>query len=146
MPPIQPKSLRLNLKSDAAQPSRFDGGWWPRTSQPAAELPILVRALTVRLGMIKRIAYNFDTWPGMARHLVVDGHAVRLEGFPGQDPYSLRITSVVRGVFCLLVVPPDVSEQAGCAALAGACTQNGFSRDILSACGAIPAAGSSTYR
>jgi hypothetical protein len=143
---IQPKSLRLNLKSGTAPPSRFDGGWWPRTLQPAAELPTLIRALTAQLGVIKKVAYNFDTWRSMPRYLVVDGHAVRLEGFPGQDPYSLRITSVVRGVFCLLVVPHDASEQAGNAALTGACTQNGFSRDILSACGAIPAAGSPTYR
>jgi hypothetical protein len=146
MPPIQPKSLRLNIKSATAPPSRFDGGWWPRTPQPAAELPVLIRALTSRLGPIKRITYNFDTWQAMPRHLVVDGHAVRLEGFPGQDQYSLRISSTVPGVFCLLVVPADATEQAGYAALAGACTQNGFSRDILAACGAIPAAGSSVYR
>jgi hypothetical protein len=143
---VQPKSLRLNVKSAAAPPSRFDGGWWPRTLQPAAELPTLIRALTPRLGVIKRIAYNFDTWRSMTRHLVVDGHAIRLEGFPGQDPHSLRISSSVPGVFCLLVVPPDASEQAGNAALISACTQNGFSRDILAACGAIPVAGSSTYR
>lgn len=137
--PIQPKSLRLNLKDGTAPPSRFDGSWWPRSLQPAAELPTLIRALTSRLGVIRKIGYNFDTWGPMARHVVVDGHAIRLEGFPGQDPYSLRITSVVPGVFCLLVIPADAHEHAGHAAMVAACTQNGFSRDILAACGAIGA-------
>lgn len=139
--PSQPKSLRLNLKTDVTRPTRFDGGWWPRTAQPAAELPTLIRALSSHLGAIKKIGYNFDTWGVLVRHVLVDGQAVRLEGFPNQDPYSLRITSTVPDVFCLLVVPPDASEHAGQAAMIAACAQNGMSRDILAACGALPAAG-----
>lgn len=136
--PSQPKSLRLNVKADSVPPSRFDGAWWPRTPQPAVELPTLIRALTGYLGMIRKVGYNFDTWGVLARHVVVDGHAVRLEGFPGQDPFCLRVTGMAARVFCLLVVPADAAEHAGQAAMTAACTQNGFSRDILSACGALP--------
>jgi Family of unknown function (DUF5994) len=134
----QPKSLRLTIKADTAAHSRFDGGWWPRSPVLAAELPILVRALVPRLGLIRRIGYNPDTWGLLARHLTVDGHPIRLEGFTGLDPYSLRITGMTTKMLCLLIVPPDATEHTGHAALTAACTQNGLSRHILAVCGASP--------
>ncbi|SMD25426.1 hypothetical protein SAMN05661093_09112 [Kibdelosporangium aridum] len=132
----QPKSLRLMIKADTALPSRFDGGWWPRSAALATELPILIGALTPRLGMVRRIGYNPDTWGLLPRHIAVDGHAIRLEGFTGLDPYSLRITGMTSRVLFLLVVPPEADEHTGRTALAAACTQNGLSRHILAACGA----------
>ncbi|TCO59736.1 DUF5994 family protein [Actinocrispum wychmicini] len=132
-----PRSSRLNLRADTAPPSRFDGGWWPRSTDLAAELPGLARDLAVRTGGVTRIRYNPDNWGLLARHMTVDGRVVRLEGFTRLDPYSLRITGTAPGVLCLLVVPPDAIEHTGYAALAAAVTQNGLSRDILAACGAI---------
>lgn len=140
----QPRSLRLTIKADTAAPSRYDGGWWPRSQSLAAELPILIRALTLRLGMIRRIGYNPDTWGLMARHMTVDGHTIRIEGFTGLDPYSIRITGMAPGVLCLLVVPPDAIEHTGHAALTAAATQNGFSRDVLAACGVALTTGMSS--
>lgn len=144
--PIQPKSLRLNLRTSAAPPSRFDGGWWPRSPDLLAELPTLIRVLTTRLGVIRKITYNIDTWGPLARRMVVDDQVIRLEGFPGQDRYSLRITGVTPGVLCLLVIPSDTTEMAGNAALAAALTQNGFSREILAVSGVTLAGAASTRR
>lgn len=132
----QPKSLRLIVKPDTAAPSRFDGGWWPRSPVLTTELPVLIRALTPRLGPIRRIGYNPDTWGLLARHITVDGHTLRLEGFTGLDPYSLRITGMTTRVLFLLIVPPEAAEHTGHSALTAACTQNGLSRQILAACGA----------
>nr|WP_052477794.1 DUF5994 family protein [Kibdelosporangium sp. MJ126-NF4]ADB02865.1 AzicU6 [Kibdelosporangium sp. MJ126-NF4] len=131
----QPRSLRLAIKADDAAPSRFDGGWWPRSPELAVELPILVRALTPRLGPVRRIGYNPDTWGLLARHMTVDGHTTRLEGFTGLDPYSLRISDSASRTLCLLIVPSDAAEHIGHSALTAACKQNGLSRQILSACG-----------
>ncbi|RSM87415.1 hypothetical protein DMH04_10275 [Kibdelosporangium aridum] len=131
----QPRSLRLSIKADDAAPSRFDGGWWPRSPDLTVELPILVRALIPRLGLVRRIGYNPDTWGLLPRHITVDGHPTRLEGFTRLDPYSLRITGMTRRMLCLLVVPPDADEHFGHSALTAACTQNGLSRHILAACG-----------
>ncbi|ALG09774.1 DUF5994 family protein [Kibdelosporangium phytohabitans] len=133
----QPRSLRLITKADGAVPSRFDGGWWPRSPDLVTELPILVRALTPQLGLVRRIGYNPDVWGLLARHMTVDGYTARLEGFTGLDPYSLRITGVTGTMLCLLIVPPDAPEHMGQSALTAACTQNGLSRQILSACGVI---------
>jgi hypothetical protein len=137
--PIQPKSLRLNLRTGTASPGRFDGGWWPRSPDLLAELPGLIHVLTARLGVIRKVGYNPDTWGPLVRRMVVDGNLVRLEGFRGQDRYSLRLTGVTPGVLCLLVIPSDTTEMAGNAALSAALTQNGFSREILAACGVTPA-------
>lgn len=131
----QPRSLRLTVKAEDASPSRFDGGWWPRSPELAVELPILIRALNSRLGLVRRIGYNSDVWGPLPRHITVDGHTTRLEGFTGLDPYSLRITGVTRRTLCLLIVPPDAAEHIGNGALTAACTQNALSRQILAACG-----------
>ncbi|WP_143230739.1 DUF5994 family protein [Actinosynnema sp. ALI-1.44] len=130
-----PRPLRLVIKADGAASSGFDGGWWPRSPDLAVELPALIRALTPRLGMVRRIRYNPDTWGQLARHLTVDRGTARLEGFIGLDPYSLRITSVTSSMLCLMVVPPDAAEHIGHGALAAACTQKGLSRQILAGCG-----------
>ncbi len=42
-----------------------DGSWWPRTRDPAAELPALIAAVTDRLGMVDRIALSADAWAAM---------------------------------------------------------------------------------
>jgi len=136
--PSQPKSLRLNLKPQGPPYTRYHGGWWPRSRNLAAELPVVLHVLAARLGIIRRVGYNPGTWGPMSKLVTVDGYVVRLEGFPSLDTYSLRITSRSPGVFCLLVVPPDADEPAGGAALTAATVQNGLSRDVLAACGALP--------
>lgn len=144
--PSQPKSLRINLKPREAPSSRYDGGWWPRSPDLAAELPALLHVLAARLGAIRRVGYNPDTWGPTNARTTVDGYVIRIEGFPAQDPYTLRITSMAPSVLCLLVVPPDADEFAGNVALVAATVQNGLSRDVLAACGASPPAGASTRR
>jgi len=144
--PTQPTSLRLNLRTCAAPSGRFDGGWWPRSPDLLAELPTLIRVLTMRLGVIRKVGYNTDTWGLLVRRMIVDDHVVRLEGFPGQDRYSLRITGVAPGVLCLLVIPSDATEMAGNAALTAAVVQNGFSREILTVSGVVLAGAVSARR
>jgi hypothetical protein len=135
-PVSQPRSVRLRLKTDTAGPSRYDGGWWPRTSDLAVDLPVLVRELHARM-VVQRVRYNPDNWGQLPRHLVVDGRVIRLEGFTRLDPYSLLITGTTPDVLCLLVVPWDAMDHTAYAALTAAATQNGLSRDILAACGAM---------
>ncbi|MFD1049466.1 hypothetical protein ACFQ1S_30000, partial [Kibdelosporangium lantanae] len=48
-----------------------------------------------------------------------------------------RISGATVGVLCLLVVPWDAMDNAAYTALAAAATQNGLSRDVLAACGAM---------
>lgn len=143
-PVSQPRPARLRLKTDTTGPSRYDGGWWPRTPDLAVDLPVLVRELQARM-IVRRVRYNPDTWGQLPRYLTVDGRVVRLEGFTRLDPYSLRITGTEAGVLCLLVVPWDAMDHTAYAALVASATQNGLSRDVLAACGAMRTAGGSLH-
>ncbi|HEX6356711.1 DUF5994 family protein [Actinophytocola sp.] len=53
------QSLRVKLKPTAPttrDAGYVDGAWWPRSRDPAAELPALSEALAARLGVINRLA------------------------------------------------------------------------------------------
>jgi hypothetical protein len=64
------------LQPDRAGPALLDGGWWPRTDDPAAELPGLILALDKRHGRITRIMLGTAGWDGSRPHrLRVDGPA-----------------------------------------------------------------------
>ncbi len=64
---------RLRLKPKAAQSGYVDGAWWPQSDDLAAELPDLLAALSVRLGRIDRVMYNFNEWAQASAKLATGG-------------------------------------------------------------------------
>jgi Family of unknown function (DUF5994) len=58
---LEPDSRLVFAPSPTAQ-GVVDGSWWPRTRDPAVELPALIAAVADRLGMVDRIALNADAW------------------------------------------------------------------------------------
>ena len=72
-PPPKP---RLRLQPDRSARMLLDGGWWPRSADPAAELPGLILALDERHGSINRIMLGMADWDSSRpRRLRVDGPA-----------------------------------------------------------------------
>ena len=118
-PPSRP---RLRLQPDRCARTLLDGGWWPRSADPAAELPGLILALDGRHGPITRIMVGMAGWdPSRPRRLRVGGPAgrrvVRL-GWFATMPAGLLIATCARGQRTdLLTVPPHTSEQAAWAAM-----------------------------
>ena len=118
----RPPKPRLRLQPDRSVRTLLDGGWWPRSADPAAELPGLILALDERHGSINRIMLGMADWdssrPGRLR---VDGPAgsrvVRLGWFVGQPVGLLTATSARGQRTDLLTVPPDASEQDAHAAM-----------------------------
>jgi hypothetical protein len=53
---------RVVFPSSPTAQGVVDGSWWPRTRDPAVELPALIAAVTDRLGMVDRIALNASAW------------------------------------------------------------------------------------
>ena len=84
----------------------MNGGWWPRTRDPAAELPDLATAVAERLGVVRRIALNTDAWTSWPRQLVIGGAKVRLDWCTG-DAHTIRLTSDDASHLDLLAIPPD---------------------------------------
>jgi len=121
-PPSRP---RLRLQPDRSARTLLDGGWWPRSADPAAELPGLILALDERHGpssLITRIMLGMAGWdPSRPRRLRVDGPAgsrvVRLGWFAGQPAGLLTATCAGGQRTDLVTVPPHTSEQAAWAAM-----------------------------
>ena len=117
-----PSTLRLRLHPDSSDYTLLDGGWWPRSTDPAAELPGLILALDKRHGPITRIMLGMADWnASRPRRLRVYGpsgsRVVRLGWFATMPAGLLTATSRRGQRTDLLIIPPDTSEQDAQAAM-----------------------------
>src|SRR6266568_902865 len=123
--PAPPSRPRLRLQPDRSARTLLDGGWWPRSTDPTAELPGLILALDERHGPvhpITRIMLGMAGWnPSRPRRLRVDAPAgsrvVRLGWFATMPPGLLTATSASGQRTDLLTIPPRASEQDARAAM-----------------------------
>ena len=112
--------LRLCLPPDSPAYTLLDGGWWPRSADPAAELPGLILALDERhgpAGPITRIMLNMADWDlSRPRRLRVDGPAgsrvVRL-GWFATMPVGLLTATSTGGQRTDLLTRPARHQRAG---------------------------------
>jgi uncharacterized protein DUF5994 len=140
--PTPPAMLRLRLQPDG--PARLqaqNGGWWPRSADPAAELPGLVVALDEQHGPVSKIMLGMADWDSSRpRRLRIDGPAgrriLRLGWFATMPAGLLTAIYADGHRTDLLIVPPDTSEQAAQAAMGQAAQPGHRSR-----ASALPAAG-----
>jgi hypothetical protein len=116
--------VRLRLKPASHGATGYvDGGWWPRSRDLAAELPPLFAALSARLGPIERVSYQLAGWDPGLRTLKINGDVTHLGGFRCQPPHTLDLLAA-RLRLTLLVVPADVTPEAGHRSLAAAVQAN----------------------
>jgi hypothetical protein len=113
---------RLRLQPDQSIPTLLDGGWWPRSADPAAELPGLILALDERHGRITRVMLGAADWNApRPRGLRVDGPAgsrvVRLGWFATMPAGLLTAISASDQRTDLVTIPPHTSEQDAAAAM-----------------------------
>lgn len=100
----QPPRVELKRAAPTTEdPGYVDGAWWPRSRDLAAELPTLFAALTARLGVIERVAYNLAEWDPAARRL----ETVKLGGFHYQGAHTIDVSDTHGVRVTLLVVPPE---------------------------------------
>ena len=111
--------VRVILRPDAGWgDATFDGAWWPRGNDLAAELSQLITELLRRGVRVERFAYCLDAWPSLPRRIAVPGGVVRAGGFRTLDPQVVSLTwagGTRRGD--LLVVPPETDAITGARAL-----------------------------
>src|ERR1700728_4033664 len=73
-----PAEPRLRLQDDHSGRGLLDGGWWPRSGDPAAELPQLIPALDERHGRITRLMLGTGDWDASRpRRIYIDGQPGR---------------------------------------------------------------------
>lgn len=131
--PTSSAMLRLRLQPDGPVVTLLDGGWWPRSADPAAELPGLVVALDERHGPVSKIMLGMADWESSRpRQLRVDGPAgrrvLRLGWFAAMPAGLLTAIYADGHRTDLLIVPPDTSEQAAQAAMEQAAQAGNRSR------------------
>lgn len=96
---------RLWLESPDAPRPAVHGCWWPRSSDPAAELPGLVLALDARCGPIVRVRLSAAGWSRRPHEIEVAGRSVTVGYFSGQSTGLLTVSCVGGAVLAVRVVP-----------------------------------------
>jgi hypothetical protein len=132
-----PPALRLRLDPTLARGGILDGGWWPRSRDPDAELPDLIAGLESSLGVITRVALNLDAWDSAPRRVAIDGRRVHVGWFRAMNAHTIGVTRASQDRFVLLVVPPEASTAAAATAMAMAADPTNSARpaDILAGSG-----------
>jgi Family of unknown function (DUF5994) len=139
VPQSPPSTPRVCLVPTRTGRAVLDGGWWPRSCDPVAELPGLILSLNERYGPIRQVMLNSTAWDSRFRRLMVGPRAVRTGWFTSLDPALVIATTDSGDQVDLLVVPPSTAEGAARAAMARAADPTNTMRapQILAA---IPAA------
>lgn len=111
-----------------SRPGPLDGGWWPRSWDPATELPSLVTALSAQFGPVRQVLLSNSVWQGRLRRLSAGGTVVRLGWFASMDP-ALLVAITDRGdQIDLLVVAPVTPKAAAQLAMATAASPGNLKR------------------
>ena len=146
--PALPAKARLLMQESRTGRGLLDGGWWPRTNDPAAELPGLIPELDERHGRIIRIMLGTGDWDAARPRLLSfpaspGGRVVKLGWFDSMPAGLLTAISASGERTDLVTVPPQASEEAAAAAMrqAAAAGNHEHSPAILAAI-TVPAADS----
>lgn len=113
---LEPGGVALRLGTEHSHEGFFDGAWWPRSRDVATELPVLVGALTERLGPVTRVGLDSDAWDGAHKPLFFQGRLVHIDWFPVGDD-TIIVTRGEQDHFLLLAIPPHATRTEAEAAL-----------------------------
>jgi hypothetical protein len=129
-PPSEP---RLVLASDHRRGSVLDGGWWPRSWDPIAELPGLLLVLAKEYGPIRNVMLSNRVWDGRFRRLTVGDRVIRVGWFASLDPALAIVITDRSAQIDLLVVPPQTPEATARRTMARAAdaTDPAYAQDLM---------------
>jgi len=117
-----PSTPRLRTQSAGARRTLLDGGWWPRTTDPVAELPGLVLAIDGIHGPVTELILSAEGWDNHPRRLGINGRVLRM-GYFGSQPRSLLTALCANGERVdLLIVAPNTAGGTADAAMVLAAT------------------------
>jgi hypothetical protein len=113
---------RLLLQPDESILTLLDGGWWPRSADPAAELPGLIRVLDERLGRVTRVMLGLADWNAPRPHVLPvnspSGRRAVPLGWFATMPAGLLTAFSANGLRTdLVTISPDTCEQDAVAAM-----------------------------
>jgi hypothetical protein len=108
--PFPQDDLRLAFPRSSTADGLADGGWWPRSRDPATELPTLVAAVTDRLDPVRRITLDPAAWDGRPQVITtVEGRDVQLDWFDARDAHTIGLIGSGHSRLDLMMIPPDTA-------------------------------------
>jgi hypothetical protein len=111
--------LRLAFPRSSTADGVPDGGWWPRSRNPATELPALIAAVTDRLDPVHRITLNTAAWDARPQIIMtIEGREVRLDWFGERDAHTISLIGPRRSRLDLMMIPSDTATVLALACLA----------------------------
>jgi ribosomal subunit interface protein len=111
--------LRLVFPRSATADGLPDGGWWPRSRDPATELPMLIAAVTDRLDPVHRITLDATVWDGRPEIVMtVEGRGVQLDWFGARDAHTISLIGSCHSRLDLVMSPADIATIVALARLA----------------------------
>jgi len=123
---VPPAGLRLRLQPDRSGRGPLDGGWWPRSADPAAELPRLILALDKGHDRVARVMLGTADWDASRPSRVRvggPGHRVVRVGWFASMPAGLLTAIFASGQRTdLVTIPLRTGEQDATAAMEQAAT------------------------
>lgn len=129
-----PSTPRLRIEPTGSRRALLDGAWWPRSTDPSAELPALVLAIDSIRGPVTRLILSAAGWDERPRRMGVQDRVLRLGYFTSQTTFLLTALCGYNGERVdLLVIPPGTGADIAAAAMAmAASTTNHIQpQDIL---------------
>jgi hypothetical protein len=102
VPPAEEPRLRLEATRSGHR--ILDGRWWPRSTDPVAEFPGLVRALDAGESPAVRLLLSAAGWSRRPHHIEVNGRTVTLGYFSDQPTSILTASQSDGGSRDLLVI------------------------------------------
>ena len=123
---------RLRLKPKGSTAGSVDGAWWPHSEDLPIELPDLLAVLSIRLGPIDRVTYNFADWATAPAKFPTGDDMVRLSGYYQQPGNTIQVVGIDHSKLVLLVVPTRTeAEHAHDIMMSAAAPNNASSIDVL---------------
>jgi hypothetical protein len=119
--PAIPLASRLCLCPTLAVRHVLEGGWWPRSRDPAVELPRLIADLNTHFGqraIITRVALNLTAWDRTPHRVAIGDRIVPVGWFQALDADTIALTTTRGDRITLLVVPPETTAPSAAIALA----------------------------
>ncbi|MFE2886381.1 DUF5994 family protein [Streptomyces sp. NPDC059272] len=108
-----PPLLRLRLAAHTVVPRRLDGAWWPYSYDLLTEVPRLLAGLPRAWGHMVSVMVSGRVWSAAPGRMLVANQVVRLHRTSAAHaPNTVVLLAPGRGRWDLLVVPPELTEEA----------------------------------
>jgi hypothetical protein len=103
----------LQLKPHPPASTHLDGAWWPRSTELSAELPLLIEALSDRIGAVAVVGYHRNAWTPAPPLMQIADDPVHLEGFTSDEPATVILIGHDGRRVTLRVISPAATEVVG---------------------------------